>query len=480
MSPISASASELYDPIEPEPTFYGYKILGYDGNGNTELSGEDYHSYVNQVLSDSSGDYPMTIDLDDLDETKNITDDTRFIGLPDWTDLILDLVVDMLANPTITASDGEVPEEQGPYQIYPTLQSVGKRRIYYSSSQKYELVRCELNASPEQSYASYKITRSFAGALYTYTVTNGFNSSSGKRVDVMSSWSADGYSVYNASPLIFTGAQNPSSPNATQGIGIKMKSYAVNNLPTSITSSSTSIADNNSMIIGTRTSFVEYAENTFQTNDYTYNLNHTNINNTNNYWNPALIYIPQYLPVSSNTVINQTNINEYTEYGYSWNETNNSVDFDPDVFIAWAEANLLPTLELIYKNMYQDFPDIDATIGDTDINYFDPFEQETDSSESGSTLPPATYPPGSGGGGMTPEQLDSVLNGESFYILDIETGLPTMPIDTLPEVDLPAELTSGAVGISNFAIDLLDSLGILPIFVSLSVLAFVVFTLKGG
>lgn len=474
MSPISVCASELADPIEPIPTFYGYKILGYDISGNVELTGDDYHAYVNQVLADSTNNYPATIDMDvpmaidiDIPEVKDVTGNSRFIGMKDWKDIVLDMAFNAIANGLVVKDAGNEPTVLGE-----TLQSVGKKRIYYSSAGQYELLRCEINYNPSNKEVNYKITRSFAGALYTYNIHQ-------TELTIMGTgWHSDGYTVY-ANNVVAEGSRNPVNVNITQGINIYMQSYAVNKLPESITTSTTALADNNSYIIGTYNSNIKYAENTFQTNDYTYNLNHANITGSGQYWNPAVIYLPQYLPISSGTEINQTNINNYTDYGYYWDTQNNTVGLDTSVLMGWLNGELLPQLELIYKNAYQDFPDIDATIGDTDINYFDPFEDEQGSSSD--TLPPATLPPGSGGGGgMTPEELDGVLNQESFYILDMETALPPMMLDTLPDVDLPAELTSGAVGISNLVIDLFDSLGILPIFVSLSVLAFVVFTLKGG
>lgn len=478
LSPISVSAYEIVtaDPVEPSPTFHGYEVLGYDIEGNAELSGEDYHDYVNSILSvpdkSRSNSVPdnsiSTMALDDLDETK-FTDKTRFISSSDWkswvSDWVFNTIKGIATTPTTSANL--------PTTVSTHLNSVGKMRLYYGYSGKYELVRCELTYDQDNTKVTYKITRSFAGALYTYYVY-GLEGTS-----IVISWSSDGYAVKSSSNTIY-GAKNIQNPSSFPIVNIRMRSYSVNSLPTINLGSSftTAVPDDSNQILGQSNNTRDYAENTFETNDYTYNLNHSNVTGSNKYWNPAVIYLPNYIPIASGTVINQTNINNYAEYGYTWNDTTNSIDVDMNVLTAWVENKLIPQLELVYKDAYQKFPDIDANITDQDITYVDPFEEPE--TEPPGTLPPSTLPPGSGGGGMTPGELDGVLNQESFYIMDMETALPPVMFDTLPDVNLPAELSSGAVGLSNFVIDLFDSLGILPVFVSLSVLAFVVFTLKGG
>lgn len=304
--------------------------------------------------------------------------------------------------------------------------------------------------------------------------TSSFSFYSSEFSGVTLNWGASGYTLSGNRAT----STSPGASGNYYMANIAMLSYSVNALPVTETASTTVLPDNNENIVGTSYNYVAYAENTFATNSRTYNGNHQLISGSNKYWNPFMIY--NSFPINSDTVINQNNVNNYTDLGYSWNPTLNTIDFDPDIFAAYVNGELIPQLAAMYEQFYQKFPDIDAEIGSPDINFFNPFESDEEDTQGGETLPPATLPPGSGGGGMTPEELDGVLNQETFYILDMETALPPVMLDTLPDVNLPAELSSGAVGISNFVIDLFDSLGILPLFVSLSVLAFVVFTLKGG
>lgn len=462
---MSVYAFELHDPIEPPPTFYGYEVLGYDEFGNAELTGEDYHAYVNEILSNQVA--PVSALAVGLDEVKKsqLEDSTRFMSLIDWKQWVFDWAVDMLKNPTISAGEKSTVSSQ--------LNSVGKKRIYYGYSGKYELIRCELTYNQDNKEVTYKITRSFDGAMYTYYVY----SNEGSEITV--SWASSGYTVRSSINSI-RGGQNVQ--NQTPLVNIRMTSYSVNSLPVSTlsTNTKTAVPDNSSWILGANGTIRDYAENTFETNDYTYNLNHSVITNSNKYWNPATIYLPTYIPVSSGTEINQTNINNYSEYGYTWNDTTNSVDVDMDVLTAWVQNELIPQLELVYKGTYQDFPDIDVDITDQDIDYLHPFEEEEEETE---TQPPETYPPatgGGGGGGLTPSELESVLDQETYYILDMETGLPEMALDSLPAVEnFPPEVLEAVGGISSFVIDLFSASGLLSVFMALVVLAFIVFAIRG-
>lgn len=474
LSPLSVYAS--YDPVEPEPTFYGYKILGYDELGNVILNNADYLEYFNFKLSEraeqiESGNYipsepePFSIYsltpfdfLDGLNETK-FSKSTRFIGLPDWLDFALDFAKYMLENPTMSAG-----QKTGTFEE--KISSVGKQRIYYSNSDVYENITLGINATPKLKEAKIRVTRSGFGALSTFYLYSSETS------DLWLTWNATGYE-YTGFNYLYSGSENYSYLNLV----VTMRSFSVNSLPVTNTSSTTVLPDNAREILGYGNIRIPYAENTFSTNSRTYNGNHQLITNNNNYWNPCTININAY-PILGGTTIDQTNISQYNTYGYTWNETTNSIDFDENVLLAYIENELIPQLEIMYKNAYQDFPDIDATVGDTDIIYENPFLPETTESDSGD-LPPATFPPNSGGGGLTPSELYGVLETEEYYILDLETGLPDISLNIPDAQSFPPDVISTAGTLSSFVIDLFENSGILPIFISLSILAFIVFAVHG-
>lgn len=475
LSPISVCASDLADPVEPSPTFHGYKVLGYDDLGNAVLEYDDYLEYFNSCLEErAEGLENGTIQpdaepvpfsaysvqpydfLDALDEVKQITDKTRFISKSDWLGLAWDFAKYMLENPTMSGGTEATFSEK--------ISSVGKQRLYYTKSDIYENITFGVDFDITNKEGKFRITRSGFGALSTYYMYSPENA------DITLKWSAYGYRLY-VGECVSSG----SDPDFTRDIYIEMRSYSINSLPVSTESSSTALLNNDVDILdGIVRGYVPYAENTFATNSYQQNANHYLINNSNNYWNPITIY--NVFPIQAGTTINQSNVNQYSEYGYTWNNTTNTIDFDPDILAAYINNELMPQLELMYENFYKKFPDIDANITDEDITYVDPFEQATEPPE---TLPPATFPPGSGGG-MTPEELDAVLNQETYYILDMETDLPLIAVDSLPDVEnFPSEITAAASGLSSFVIDLFSGLGLLQIFVAFSVLAFIVFAIRG-
>lgn len=48
---VAVAADEQADPVESD-TFHGYEVLGYDEEGNAELSNEDYEEYFNKMLAE--------------------------------------------------------------------------------------------------------------------------------------------------------------------------------------------------------------------------------------------------------------------------------------------------------------------------------------------------------------------------------------------------------------------------------------------
>lgn len=317
LSPISVCASDQADPIEPTPTFYGYEIHGYDDEGNVILDKDDYYSYINQRLaerqkmlengeelpSEESYKVPIiqTYDfLDSLDETK-IGQSTRFLPLDDWLGYAFDFAKYMLANPTMSAGKES--------KITQKISSVGKQRVHYTKSDAYELVTVGVNLDVDLKESTVRVSRSGFGAVYTYYLY------SREGASFSLTWKASGYEFYSSNNSV---SGSSDSSVITSPLDIYMYSYSVNSLPVTSVSSSTVLKDNDGYIVGGGGRIIPYAENTFVTNSRTYNGNHQLITNTNNYWNPCTINI-NALPIQAGTIINQTNVNQYNQYGYTWN-----------------------------------------------------------------------------------------------------------------------------------------------------------------
>lgn len=467
LSPMHAYAAELSDPIEPVPTFHGYEIQGYDELGNVVLSNDDYTDYINNRLADPIA---TVSDFGDLVESK-----TRFIDLPAWLDVALDMITYILDNPIVahapeeTPSESDVEPSEQPEQpvtsvTYPgRIASVGKKLIEYSKSGLVETITCTMrlstNVTSDMYYSSLiTIERSGAGASSTFYLHNDSLTSGGV--------------VFGASYYSVGGTWKYQMSNGNEGsriIRIQMNGYSVNELPTTTSSSSTMLLNTDSSILGSNSKAAEYAENTFFTNDYEYNINHYNIYNTNNYWSPYT-YMSS---VTSSTTVTTNNYTDYSELGY-YIDALGGLQMDMETLLAYITGELIPKLELGYTQHYEDYPEPGATYGESN-EYQNPFETDL----------PDTLPSSPGGdivvsGGMTPSELYGVLETDTYYILDMETGFPDMQIDSLPAVeDLPEEIVSAAAGVSGFVIDLFSSTGLLTIFMALVVLAFVVFAFHG-
>lgn len=459
LSPMSAYAAELSDPVEPVPTFYGYEIHGYDNEGNVILSNDDYIEYFNARLSSNVA--VMSLFGDVAEET------TRFITEKAWNAIQNSIGYKLLFGDNLAldvkAPGNNNPEPQKEVTIDKKVISYGKKTITYTKANAVETITLGAYVNFDTPDVSrITIARSGFGASSTFYLTPVEGGTGGI------SWASSYYSIGGTWTAYSNGSASGSGVRQ-----IRMYGYSVNSLPNSDTTSSTLISNTNAIIVGSNSTHADYAENTFQTNDYEYNANHTIIYNTNNYWQPMNFLAP----IIAGNTINANNINNFNVYGYYLNPEG-YISFDPDVFFDYFNNTLMPELELLYKNNYQEFPEPGATYGDTDIVYDNPFDDDSE------TNLPDTVPGGGGTviveGGMTPSELYGVLETEEYYILDMETGLPAMQIDSLPEVEvLPAEIVSAASGVSNFVIDLLSQTGLLTIFMALVVLAFVVFAFHG-
>lgn len=445
LSPMSVYASEQYDPIEPPVlTFAGYEVLGYDEEGNVEVSNDDYMDYLNQQIEVRSEIKTLAL-IDDL------ASGTRIIPTPLWLDFALMAAQACLDNP-IHAGETNTFNE--------VVSSVGKKRILYSKADFYEWITLYFDTDLSTE-THVKVRRSALGVTTTFEAYQ----QEGMKMDI--AYSAGQYSVASHYDIL-------GSDGGTVNSCIYMQGMTVNNLPQS-TSTSTSAEPNTSIHIWGQwnysfsRSYGIYAENTYYTNSYEKRVSHDTAIPSNQYFTNTVLMSP----ILYNTQIDQTNISNYAEYGYTWNDTTNSIDVDLDVLTAWLEANLLPQWQLLYEQTYEDFPEPDATFGES-YETERPFETEPPE-----TLPPATG--GGGSGGMTPSELQDVLEGDDTYdILDIDTAYPDFDVGALPEAEefLP-DVVSASAGISDFVMQLFSSVGLLPLFVTLSILAFIVFVLRG-
>lgn len=105
------------------------------------------------------------------------------------------------------------------------------------------------------------------------------------------------------------------------------------------------------------------------TNDYEFSQSVTNYYFKYNYWRFPNVYYNN----NAGDTITKNNINNYNQYGYTYNTITNGIEFDPNVYADFFDLNIKPKLELEFDSIFSKFPDIDATYSDDDttINYND-------------------------------------------------------------------------------------------------------------
>lgn len=338
--------------------------------------------------------------------------------MPNWLGFALDAAEWILKHPLPA---GEEPTFDS------KISSVGKKRIYYSKSDLYEELELQVNFDIDAKEGKCTLTRSGLGAV---TTVRYFTS---EESNVSLQWGSSYYQLssdkdsYSASDGV----------TGTTGITIRMLAQTVNELPTVETDSTIILSHSSYQVIGTRVYPSGYAENTFFTNNSGYVSNHTLI--TKNTFNICQLVSPIY----SGTVINGGNINDFRKYGYDI-DLNNNITLDNDALLAYIQNELLPQLELQYRNTYVDFPEPGATYGDDDIIYINPFDDgEIDTTNSGGV--PALW------NGET-----YILETSSFNV-DYPEAVQS-PYDTLKQsANIPPSLIQSAGGMITEAFAIVPS-----------------------
>lgn len=144
---------------------------------------------------------------------------------------------------------------------------------------------------------------------------------------------------------------------------------SVNSLNTIFVTSSKALSNE---VICYDTDYHQYKANVFTSsslvsNDYEFVQTVKNYTSSNKYWNFPVSYVNN----GGGNVINKNNVSNYNEYGYTYNNITNSIEFDPDVYADFFDLNIKPKLEAEYDLIFSRFPDIDATYGDDNIHYND-------------------------------------------------------------------------------------------------------------
>lgn len=451
----------LAQGTEEDERFEDYEVLGHDAEGNVILKNDDYEDYINKMLAERAEKIAEGKDPDEelvkklvpgckrvgliahaetaVGVADDLADKTKFIKLPNWLNFAIDAMSWMLEHPTQSAGAEATFESK--------ISSLGKRKIYYSASDLYELLELQVDVQPDIMESTLILVRTGLGA----TTTVRYYSQENTNFNL--NWGASFYTV-SSSVNSYSSTDNQSGTTLTV---IKMMAQTVNDLPTYTTSYTSIMPHNSYQVIGSTRYPAEYAENTFITNNSGYTQNHTLISkDTFNICNIVS-------PISSNTVINVNNVSNYSQYGY-YVDNNNNIDFDPAVLLAYIQATLAPQLELQYKNTYIDFPEPGATYGDDDIIYVNPFEddEEDPTEDTSGQIQPFSIDYNEI---ISEREMESIL-AESRYILDttpydisLDYGQAVSePYGVLKQnKELPAEVAGTVSSLYDIALSVIPS-----------------------
>ncbi len=196
-----------------------------------------------------------------------------------------------------------------------------------------------------------------------------------------------------------------------------------------------------------------------------------------------------YYNNNAGDTINQTNINNYKQYGYTYNEITNSIEFDPDVFLNYFDLNIKPQLQAEFDSIFSKFPDINAKFGDLEIEYtnlVDIINNINNSTTTTTTTVTGTYPiVTTGGGGCDCDiyvtvTVDVTFPEEFYKKYPTLTTEPAFVADS-PDIDyaldepLPLEILGSAGQFLTTFSDILTDNGLMPLYmmcIALSLVAF--------
>lgn len=217
-------------------------------------------------------------------------------------------------------------------------------------------------------------------------------------------------------------------------------------------------------------------------NDYEFSQTLDNYYSNNSLWRLPNLYYNN----NAGDTINQTNVNNYKQYGYTYNTETNSIEFDSEVFLSYFDTTLKPLIQTEFNSVFSKFPDINAKFGDLEIEYTNLVDIINNINNSTTTTVTGTYPiVTTGGGGCDCDiyvtvTVDVSVPEEFYRTYPALTTEPAFIADS-PDIDyaldepLPFEILGSAGQFLTTFSDILTDNGLMPLYmmcIALSLVAF--------
>ena len=337
----------------------------------TELTPDEYQKQMDEIVkrpavTKTAFKSPIlqahASDLTDF--LRDFYDHTPFF----WVDDAIDwLKSDLFTkdNPAYPSNDTEEPVESVtvPFQY----EFYGKNRVVYGNG-TYEIIECRLMTSDPVGS-----TRKKTGHVM-YRRTNQYHSTTSFAFDISVSSISKIFNSASAFTVNFYGLDSNTQGLTQSFINSYLRSShlavfqgsSVNSLK--VFNLSTNTAVEISYICWNVTT--QYHPNVFSisstvTNDYEFSQSINNYYVNNSYWRFPNVYYNN----NAGDTITKNNVSNYNDYGYTYNDITNSIEFDPDVFAGFLDADVIPKFKLAFDDIFSHFPEINAKFGDIDVKY---------------------------------------------------------------------------------------------------------------
>ena len=195
---------------------------------------------------------------------------------------------------------------------------------------------------------------------------------------------------------------------------------------------------------------------TITSSDYEFSQTVTNYYGDHNYWSFPTIYYDMH----SGDTVTKNNVTNYSSYGYYYNDTTDSIDFDPSAFAGFFEEIISPLVLSTFNSFFSSFPGVGAVFPDTGGERNDLVTPSEPTTTSTGTYPVST--------GDISVNVDVTFPEEFYRKYPALTTEPAFVAES-PDFDfaldspLPVRALETAGGLITLASDFIDDAGLMPV-----------------
>ena len=368
-------------------------------------------------------------------------------------------------NPAYPSNDFEKPVEsiKIPYQY----EFYGKNRVVYKNG-TFEVIECRLMTSEPVGSTKKK-----TGHIM-YRRTNQFNSTTSFSFDISVTGITKNFNSNSAFTVSYIGLESNisglySSFISDSSTGLKTVHVArfagssVNKLHQFNINSDVAVTIPYICYYAYGSSYPNvFSMASTVTNDYEFSQSVNNYYINNKFWRFPNVYYNN----NAGDIINQNNVSNYNQYGYTYNNVTNSIEFDPDVFAGFLDADVIPKFKLAFDDIFSHFPDIGAEFGDLDIKYTNIIDIMNEiNTPTVTTVTGGTYPVVTGDINVNVSVIVTFPEEKKYPAFTTESAFVAKnpDVDFALDSPLPVRALKTAGGFITLASYFIEDSGLMPI-----------------